>query len=523
MTQHDQRTCPGCQRTADEAQRPTPACADPRNAEPGRCLMRLRAQQAAQPVAASGTAPAAQAPAARQEPAFAGGPAAGPARDAGGDGSREIERQLAEEREAKRALRERLRTTEALAAESAALRERMSDEIDRMKGELDRLRAGAPATAEAAAAAATGAAATPPRGRTTSSLREAGERAPAIDRDEDLDIRDAGGPPFHPPSRSRPRAGWLAFGLVVGLAAGAAGLAWLQESTPGGLMALVEESAAPHANGAPSAATPALAMDSSPEAALAAAPTAAGRAPASGSEPTVAQAESSRARPLPPVDASAPPPLAQSTTSATSASTAPTVSPQAQELAGRVRGALVAEGVTVPVTVDPVTHRVDVADPDADRATRDRTDTVIRAVFAGASLPEPQIEHRWVSERPARVPAQAAAAAAPPVNDAVVRAREATATRDRGDAARRPAVASGRERPGREPVADPVSGSVSVPWSPIGRLTVSCQDGTLDVPAARRGAALAACMNRSCCDPSRRHSEECQGFARNQPLRCVGG
>jgi hypothetical protein len=75
----------------------------------------------------------------------------------------------------------------------------------------------------------------------------------------------------------------------------------------------------------------------------------------------------------------------------------------------------------------------------------------------------------------------------------------------------------------REPVADPVSGAVSVPWSPIGRLTVSCQDGTLDVPAARRGAALAACMNRSCCESSRRHSEECQGFARSQPLRCVGG
>jgi hypothetical protein len=474
--------------------------------------MRVRAQQAAQPAAASSALPAGE----REEPVLAAGPAAGLARDAVGDGGHEIERQLAEEREAKRALRERLRTTEALAAESAALRERMSDEIDRMKAELERLRAGTATPAEGAPAAAAAS-----RGRTTSSMREAAERTPAFARDEDLDIRDAGGPPFHPPSRSRPRAGWLALGLVVGLAAGAAGLAWLQESTPGGLMALVGESPAPHAGAASSSAMPALAMDSSPEATLAAAPTAAGRSPASGGEPTVAQAESSRARPLPPLDASAPPAVAQSTTSASAASP---VTPQAQELAGRVHGALVAEGVTVPVTVDPVTHRVDVADPDADRATRDRTDTVIRAVFAGASLPEPQIEHRWVSERPGRASAQAAPSE-PPVNDAVVRAREAVAAaaRDRVETPRRPAVASGRDRPGRELVADPSSGAVSVPWSPIGRLTVSCQDGTLDVPAARRGAALAACMNRSCCDPSRRHSEECLGFARNQPLRCVGG
>jgi len=51
-----------------------------------------------------------------------------------------VEQQLAKERDERALMRDRLRNTEALAAESHALRARMAQELERVTAERDRLR-----------------------------------------------------------------------------------------------------------------------------------------------------------------------------------------------------------------------------------------------------------------------------------------------------------------------------------------------------------------------------------------------
>ena len=126
-----------------------------------------------------------------------------------------------------------------------------------------------------------------------------------------------------------------------------------------------------------------------------------------------------------------------------------------------------------------------VADPQADDALRDRTDMVIRAVYAGASLPEPQIEHRWLS--PKRGDARRAGAGG--------RGPEAAPAprADAGRVARRRATRPGmprtsrRDRTGRRRSATVADAEELRPVLPEGRVTAELHGRAW--PASRRRAA----------------------------------
>jgi hypothetical protein len=353
--------------------------------------------------------------------------------------------------------------------------------------------------------------------------------------------------------------------MLGGLAVAVAGLAWVTGTMPSGMdfSALKPSSAdVPTARTAPSASAPALAMDAqpdtpaasvasaapsgtlasttppngpvplpplSPEAQLAAAPTAAGPVATSASTSTSTVA----APPVALAGADAPPAHAQA---------------QLQAQGGldvRLRKALDGEGITAIVEIDPVSGHVRVADPQADRALRDRTDMLIRAVYAGASLPEPQIEHRWMSpmhgERavqqqaqaapPAQVPqsrastkshAQAQTAAAAPRDLATARTPGMTAA---DHVTQAPPSAGGPTRHVEltRPVLATADGQDLQPVVPSGRLTASCMTDIAGKTSNRRGA-LSSCMKRSCCSSSGNlNSEECRAYQKAYPYTCGAG
>ncbi len=269
-------------------------------------------------------------------------------------------------------MRAHLRNTEAMAAEQQALRARMAQELARVTAERDRLRS-------AVAAAAPGAAVPPgPAGGTPAT----GIRFGAS------------------PAGTAPRSGpWRALATLGGIAAVVALLAWIAGTLPG-------EAEQAAASGAASAAS--------------AAPSSAPSEPATAAAQRMAAASAARAAfPLPPGVVALAPRTPDAPPTAAPAPAAAAVPPG---MVARLRSAFAGEGIASPVDIDAATGRVSVADPQADNALRDRTDVVIRAVYAGASLPEPQIEHRWLSPMrgshvaavaPA-VPAAPAAPVAPP-------------------------------------------------------------------------------------------------------------
>ncbi len=387
-----------------------------------------------------------------------------------------FEQQLAKERDARALMRERLRNTEALAAESHALRARMAQELERVTADRDRLRN----AAETAAAAGS----TPPAAAPAPTASVAPPMTPrASDR------------PLKPPIPQRRKAPWLALTLLAGLAVGVAGLAWVTGSMPGeaGLATVLAPAGTPpEAASAPvvAAATPATL----PAASTALASTA--QAPAPAPSGPVA---------LPPLTPEAQ--LAAAPTAAgntpTAAGNAPTALPAT--LPGRLRAALDAEGIVAPVDIDAATGRVAVSDPAADNALRDRTDMIIRAAYAGASLPEPQIEHRWLSPPHAgRV-----ASAALPVPDATAPV----------------AVAKTPVRTAEHPArVDVVADAQEVrPILPAGRVTESCKAGATARSGAHRATEVAACMKHSCCSAAYRQTEECRAYVRAYPLTCSAG
>jgi hypothetical protein len=396
-----------------------------------------------------GQAPAEQAPAA---------PAGTPAY---------FEQQLTKERDARALMRDRLRHTEALAAESHALRARMAEELERVTADRDRLRtAAATASTEAAVPAPAPAVASP--------------MTPRLD---DAPLR----PPAPPPRRRGP---WRALGMLGALAVAVGVLAWMTGSIPGwpdaGFLtahdtpetaspAAVARTAPPPASAAVVAAAPALATAPSgpvalppltPEAQLAAAPTAAGPAPTAAS-----------------VQAPAP-----------------------AGLAARLRKALDDEGIAAPVDIDAASGHVVVSDSKPDAASRDRADMLIRAVYAGASLPDPQIEHRWMSPmHPAQAAAEAQPAAAP-----IVAAP---------DAARHAVAEVAGDRHARKVSASTVADAEELrPVLPEGRFTAACR-ASLAGHAPHR-ADMTACMSTSCCRPGAGQTEECRAYRRAYPFTC---
>lgn len=392
-----------------------------------------------------------------------------------------LEQQLAKEREARALMRDRLRHTEALAAESHALRARMAQELERVTADRDRLRT------EASTAAA-------PSGTGTAAKAAARPMVepPMTPRMSDLPLK----PPA--PRRAGP---WRALAMLGGLAAAIAALAWITGTLPGDkeLQAMTGSASTP----APIALTAAASQPSLP--ATLAAPATVAATPSSSAATVAAAAPSDGAVALPPIT-----PEAQLAAAPTAAGPPP-AGAAPSGIVGRLRTALDGEGIASGVDVDSATGHVMVADPQASDVQRERTDMLIRAVYAGASLPEPQIEHRWLSpSRAARL--TVTSAATPPA----------------GPTATLAAAAAGWTRHAAEPRGKPSDLTVADaeelrPVLPSGRVTASCMD-TLGGKSTVRRAGMTACMKHSCCSSAANHnSEECRAYDKAYPFTCSAG
>ena len=377
--------------------------------------------------------------------------AAGAAAADGAPGT--LEQQLEKEREARALMRDRLRHTEALAAESHALRAGMAQELERVTADRDRLRAEA-AAAKSSTSSASSTTAVP--------LFTPTMAPPTTPHVSDRPLK-----PPPPPSRKGP---WGALAMLGVVAVGVAAVAWYEGSLPRERPSQVTAAATATA---PVAVTP-----------PAASATVATAAPSNG------------AVALPPLS-----PEVQLATAPTAAGPAAPATPAG--MPDRLRKALDGEGIASSVDVDAASGHVTVADPQADDALRQRTDLVIRAVYAGASLPEPQIEHRWLSPRRGDHGAQTAQAS----TDAV----QAT-----------PAVAPVVRHAAEHRKTTAADGDELRPVLPSGRITASCMEGLAGKSTARR-ASMTACMKRSCTSSAAAHnSEECRAYDKAYPFSTSG-
>ena len=396
-----------------------------------------------------------------------------------------LEQQLAKEREARTLMRDRLRQTEALAAESHALRARMAQELERVTADRDRLRT----TAANMPAAVPGASATPP--------------APA--RVDPLMTPRASEWPLQPPAPPARSGPWRALAMLGGLAAGIAALAWYTGSLPGQSATEVAGASRPAHVAAASSPVPATVVRPTPSASALALDTAA---------PASASALPGGAVMLPPQALT---PEQQLAAAPTAAGSTPAAAAAPTGMSSRLRKALDGEGIAAPVEVDAATGHVMVADPQSDYASRDRTDLVIRAVYAGANLPEPLIEHRWLSPKRGEHAAQAPAAAPSPspVQTASVSAAAAYA-------ARHAVAEQGTERHHKKADATVADAEELRPVVPAGRVTASCM-ASLPGKSTSRRADLTACMKHSCCSSANHGTEECRAYEKAYPFTCSAG
>jgi hypothetical protein len=158
---------------------------------------------------------------------------------------------------------------------------------------------------------------------------------------------------------------------------------------------------------------------------------------------------------------------------------------------------------------------------------------LIRAVYAGASLPEPQIEHRWLTPKrgeqvtsmspitsaPASASASAPASALSPAAAYLARHPVATTTTSPSTSTSTRAVDRAR-KPADVSVAD---AEELRPVLPAGRLTAACMDGLAGKTTARR-AGLTTCMKHSCCSSAGNlNSEECRAYTKAYPFTCSAG
>ena len=407
-------------------------------------------------------------------------PEAAPAGAAPAAGPQTLEQQLAEEREARALMRDRLRNTEALAAESHALRARMAQELEKVTADRDRLRSGAGSGATSPASTA----ARPAEPLFTPTMAA----PPIMPRRSDAPLK----PP--PPSRKGP---WLALGMLGVVAAVVGAVAWYTGSLSG-------DRGAQTAAGPASAAPVVAANDST---ASSAAPLTATPPSPAASTPLASLPPSTGAVALPPLT-----PEAQLAAAPTAAGPATATPAAPAGMPARLRKALDGEGIAAPVDVDAATGHVTVADPQADAALRERTDMVVRAVYAGASLPEPQIEHRWMS--PMRGTHATPVAADTPTPMPKVEPPAGSVSPAAAYAARH-GSAEHRKKTADVSVAD---AEELRPVLPSGRITESCMDGLAGKAAGRR-AAMTACMKHSCTSSAANHnSEECRAYDKAYPF-----
>ena len=423
-----------------------------------------------------------------------------------------LEQQLEKERQARVLMRDRLRHTEALAAESHALRSAMAQELEKVTADRDRLRA-------EASTASTSSAGTPSFGASAGPVEPSMTFVPPPTPPAASTIGER---PLAPPARRGP---WRALAMLGGLAAGVAFLAWLNGSMP----SITELASTPRATSPDTSRREVIAARTE-SAAASVAIAAVAPAPAS----AIALPSPTGAVPLPPLTPESQ--LAAAPTAAGPAPSAPAVAPPVAQvdLAPRLRKALDGEGISAPVAVDAVSGHVVVSDPRPDPALRDRTDMLIRAVYAGASLPEPQIEHRWLTPKrgeqvtsmspitsaPASAAASAPASALSPAAAYLARHPVATTTSTSPSTSTSTRAVDRARKPADVSVAD---AEELRPVLPAGRLTAACMDGLAGKTTARR-AGLTTCMKHSCCSSAGNlNSEECRAYTKAYPFTCSAG
>ena len=356
-----------------------------------------------------------------------------------------FEQQLTREREARALMRDRLRHTEALAAESHALRSRMAEELERVTADRNRLRTAAETAMPA-----------PPDLATPSAPAAAPPMTP-----------HAADWPLKPPAPPRRSGPWRALAMLGGLAAAVGMVTWLTGTVPG-----MPDAGIRTAHETPATAAPAA-------------------------------------------------PIAPPAASASVAAAGPAPAPAPAGMAARLRKALDDEGIVAPVEIDAGTGHVVVADPKADSALRERTDMLIRAVYAGASVPEPQIEHRWLSPMRA-APAAPAAPTAPAADAEPAPAPPAAMTAAQAYAARHAAQGHAVDHHGNKVAAPTVADAEELrPVLPEGRVTASCRTSLAGRTPHR--ADMTACMKTSCCRAGAGQSEECRAYQRAYPFTCSAG
>ena len=399
--------------------------------------------------------------------------AAGGAAPAGGPET--LEQQLAKEREARTLMRDRLRHTEALAAESHALRARMAQELEKVTADRDRLRsANAPTP-------------TPAAGRPAEPLfTPTMATSPMTSRASDA--------PLKPPLPTGRKGPWTSLAMLGVVAAVVGAVAWYTGTRPG--------DKAMQAAATPATAAPVVAANDSTAASVALTPAPVASTTVAGVPP------SPGAVALPPMTSTSP--EAQLAAAPTAAGPAAPAAPAG--MPARLRKALDGEGIAAQVDVDAATGHVMVADPQADAALRERTDLVIRAVYAGASLPEPQIEHRWMSPMHGTRATPAAPDTPSPAPAASLSPAEAYAARH--------ATTEHHKKTADVTVAD---AEELRPVLPSGRITASCMGGLAGKSAGRR-AAMTACMKHSCTSSAASHnSEECRAYDKAYPFASSPG
>jgi hypothetical protein len=410
-------------------------------------------------------------------------PDATPGQAAPATGPETLEQQLAKEREARALMRDRLRNTEALAAESHALRARMAQELEKVTADRDRLRSG---NANAAAGPA------PAVGRPAEPLFTPTMAAPPI-------TSRASDAPLKPPSSTSRKGPWLSLAMLGVVAAVVGAVAWYTGSLSG--------DKAVQTAVAPATAAPVVAAKDST--ASSAAPPVTTPPPAAST--TVASVSpSSGVVALPPL-----PPETQLAAAPTAAG--PATAPAPAAMPPGLRKALDGEGITAQVDVDAATGRVMVADPQADAALRERTEMVIRAVYAGAGLPEPQIEHRWMSPMHGTRATPAAAETPEPKS-------EPSAASVSGSAAAAYAARHVASEHHKKTADVSVAEAEELrPVLPSGRITASCMDGLAGKATGRR-AAMTACMKHGCTSSAASHnSEECRAYDKAYPFASSPG
>ncbi len=203
-------------------------------------------------------------------------------------------------------------------------------------------------------------------------------------------------------------------------------------------------------------------------------------------------------------------------------------------LESRIQAAFAQQGLSLPVRVKEGLTDVSLDDEALDAGQRAKAVVIVRSAFAGAGLPDPGIEHAAPSRetassasqrppaaavtRPGSLPSGLVSDASPPVDDRrnPEDERPVPAARSGGGHSRADAAALGRTVPQATSRSETARNA-----NALKSLEASCQQ-QLSEPLwdPRRPWRLASCMKQACCRQGVLRNEECRAFNQRYPLNC---